>query len=171
MHHTPSPFRYDEPAGDSALSQIENPATLTSAPRERHILDFSTPVAFLPASWRGPLDTASSEIRAVPVGQAALTIPMDDRLTLGLALHTPSGLGARYDFRHLMIPWMPRRVGSNLDSLDLELNAAYKLTDRLSVGAGVVDQLAQIRFSPRPSHHVHATRRPGQQARDGDHRQ
>jgi long-subunit fatty acid transport protein len=126
----------DVAVGDSALSQIDNPATLALTPRGVQALDFSTPIAILPASWEGPLGSADSEVKAAIVGQMGYALPIDDRLTIGAALHTRSGFGTRYYFRHLMIPEMRRRVGSDMKSLDLEFNAAYKITDKLMVGAG-----------------------------------
>jgi long-subunit fatty acid transport protein len=137
----------DVAVGDSALSQMENPATLTLVPRGLHMLDFSTPVAFIPATWRGPLDDQDSTLRSVLAGQAALAVPIDDRLTIGGGFHTISGLGAIYDFRHIMIPWMQRRVGSKLECVDLELNVGYKLTDKLSVGAGGRLNVSSLEFS------------------------
>jgi long-subunit fatty acid transport protein len=137
----------DVAVGDSALSQIDNPATLTLAPRGVQQLDISIPLVFMPASWRGPLDSADSDRRYVVGAEAGYTLPIDDRLTFGAAFHIPVGTGTQYDFRHLLIPHMQRRVGSHIDWVDLEFNAGYKLTDRLSIGAGGRLDVATAEFS------------------------
>jgi len=62
-------------------------------------------------------------------------------------VHSKAGLGSRYNIRHLMIPFMDRRVGSDMKCLGLHFNAAYKLTDKLSVGAGVRAEMASAKFS------------------------
>jgi long-subunit fatty acid transport protein len=137
----------DVAVGDSALSQIDNPATLTLAPRDLEQLDFAFPMGFLVASWPGPLDSAGSEKRYELAGQMGLTMPVDDRLTLGVAFHTKSGEGTRYDFRHLLIPITRRRVLSDMDAVDLEFNVGYKLTEKLSVGAGARLDVTTAKFS------------------------
>jgi long-subunit fatty acid transport protein len=137
----------DVAVGDSALSQIDNPATLALAPRGVEQLDFAARLAFLVTSWQGPLDSADSEKRNVMGGEAAYALPIDDRLTVGAAFHARLGTGTRFDFRHLLIPYMQRRVGSDMDGGDLEFNAAYRLTKELSVGAGARLDVTTARFS------------------------
>ena len=92
-------------------------------------------------------DTADSTRRWNALANMGVAIPVDDRLTLGLALHSRAGLGTRYSIRHLMIPFMDREVGSDLKCVGLHFNAAYQLTDKLSVGAGVRAETATARFS------------------------
>lgn len=137
----------DVAVGDSALSQIDNPATLTLAPRDGCQFDLAARWALSIAHYRGPIDTADSEHRDIFIGNAALTIPVNDRLTLGAVFHSKAGLGTRFRLRHLMIPFMDRRVGSDMKIIDLQLNAGYKLTDKLSVGAGIRMEIATAEFS------------------------
>jgi long-subunit fatty acid transport protein len=74
-------------------------------------------------------------------------MPIDDRLTLGGAFHTRSGFGTSYHFRHIGIPNIQRNVGSDMKSVDLEFNAGYKLTNKLSIGAGARLDVSTARFS------------------------
>jgi long-subunit fatty acid transport protein len=137
----------DVAVGDSALSQIDNPATLTLSPRDRYELDIATQMVIAVASFQGPLDSADSDRKFIPIADMAFTAPVDDRLTLGSALHSGTGLASLFNFRHLFIPNMQRRVGSDMKCLNLELNAGYKLTDRLSVGIGGRFDMVTAEFS------------------------
>lgn len=98
----------DIAVGDSALSQIDNPASLSlhNAPR----FDFSGQICFPTARWSGPVDQSESDIKLVPIANAAVAMPINDRLVVGLALHTKAGLASRYKMQHLMIPFWDRRV-------------------------------------------------------------
>ncbi|MFH1746166.1 MAG: outer membrane protein transport protein [Planctomycetota bacterium] len=135
----------DVAVGDSALSQIDNPASLARyrAPR----FDFSGQMCFPSAHWYGPLGHSQSEINVVPLGNIAIAIPLDERLTLGLAMHSKAGLASRYHMRHLLIPFMKRRVGTDAKMIGLHCNLGYQLTDRLSVGVGVRGEVATSEFS------------------------
>jgi len=127
----------DVAVGDSALSQIENPAALTLSPRGAYRLDFTGQLLMPDIHWRGPIDSADSEINVMPHANLGLAFPVDEKLTWGLAFHSKSGLATRYHMRHLRIRWMERRVYSDMKNGALVLNAAYELTEKLSVGAGV----------------------------------
>jgi long-chain fatty acid transport protein len=137
----------DVAVGDSALSQIDNPATLSLSPRDAIQFDASGQVTRSLASWQGPVDTVDSQKKWLALANSGLALPMDDRLTFGLALHSKAGLGTRYNARHLMIPFMERRVGSDMKCLGLHFNLAYQLTDKLSVGAGGRAEMASAEFS------------------------
>lgn len=137
----------DVAVGDSALSQIDNPATLSLSPRDRFQFDTSGQLALSLATWDGPIDSADSEKKWIALANTGLALPIDDRLTLGLALHSKAGLGSRYNIRHLMIPFMERRVGSDLKCMALHFNLARQVSDRLSVGAGVRAEMASAEFS------------------------
>jgi long-chain fatty acid transport protein len=137
----------DVAVGDSALSQIDNPATLALAYRDKYQFDVAGQLGISIAPWEGPIDSANSERRLFPLCNLGLAIPVDDRLTIGLALHSKAGLGTLYNIRHLMIPFMKRRVGGDLKVIDPQFNLGYKLTEKLSVGAGVRAEMATAEFS------------------------
>ena len=135
----------DVAIGDSVLSQIDNPASLARYDTCR--FDFSGQLCFPSAHWYSPLGHSDSGIRLVPLGNAAIAMPVSDRLTLGLALHSKAGLASRYHMRHLLIPFMKRRVGTDAKMIGLHLNLGYRLTDKLYVGAGVRGEAATSKFS------------------------
>jgi long-chain fatty acid transport protein len=121
--------------GDSALSQFENPASLTLSDTCR--FDFAGQLIFPRVKWTGPIDSTYSEIDMVPLANFGLAMPVNDRLSWGLGVYSKSGLATRFYSRHLLIPFWNRRTGSDLKDLAFSLNVGYKLTDRLSLGAGV----------------------------------
>ena len=136
----------DVGVGDTALSQIENAASLSLRSREAVSVDFSGQLLFTRLHWDGPIDSATShgEFPLVNVGAA---FPVDDRWTVGVALQSKSGMGSSYTMRHLLIPFMDRRVGSDVKNASLSLNIAYQVTDKLSIGAGVRAEAATAEFS------------------------
>lgn len=136
----------DVAVGDSALSQIDNPATLSLSPRGMYTLDQASKLAILDLPWRGPLGTAHSERKLIHLHNLGLAIPVDERLTFGLALHSKAGLGTRFHQRHLMIPFMKRRVHSDMKVMAFNLSAAYQLTDKLSLGVGGRLEVATSKF-------------------------
>jgi long-subunit fatty acid transport protein len=101
----------DVAVGDSTLSQIGNPATLTLMPRSGTRVDGLTEVAFLDVLWRRPLRSADTDRPMDFLGGSGLSHPINDRLTLGAAIHSKT-------------------------ALSLPLNVAYKVNDKLSVGGG-----------------------------------
>jgi len=137
----------DVAVGDSALSQIDNPATLSLSPRDVYALDVASQLAIVVAPWRGPLDSADSQRKLIHLHNVGLAIPINDRLTTGVALHSKAGLGTRFKLRHLMIPFMKRRVGSDMKDVTLNFSAAYKLTKKLSLGVGARLEVATSEFS------------------------
>ncbi len=58
----------------------------------------------------------------------------DDRLSMGISINTPFGLATKYDRN-----WVGRyhAVESDVTTLNVNPSLAYRLTDKLSVGAGV----------------------------------
>lgn len=134
----------DVAVGDSALSQIDNPATLTL--RTTTAFDFAGQLTFPVFHWRSPIDEADSEIDMVALPNAGIAWPVTDRLTLGAALHSRAGLSNRFHMRHLLIPFYERRVGSDMECVGLYLNAGLRVTDRLSIGGGVRGEAASARF-------------------------
>lgn len=134
----------DIAVGDTSLSQIENPAALGFQGRR---FDFGAQFGFPIATWRGPLETAESHTQFIPMGNAAVTIPLDARWTMGIAVHSKAGLGTAYEMRHLLIPFADRDVGGDMKCIDAQLNFAYRVSERLVLGGGVRLDIAQAGFS------------------------
>ncbi len=137
----------DTAVGDSALSQIDNPATLSLRPRGKITIDMDSELALINSHWDSPIDSSTSTVKAAPLFNTGLAFPINDRLTLGAAMHSRGGIGTTYYMRHLLIPFMKRRVGSDLKVIDLPFAAAYKLTDKLSIGFGPRVEIATAEFS------------------------
>ena len=137
----------DVAVGDSALSQIDNPATLSLSSRHGPSLDFTGQLLIQRARWSNRLDDAHSTFRHVPLGHVGLALPQSDRWTWGLAFQSKSQIGSHYRLRHLMMPTAKRRVGADMRNLALSMNAAYKLTDKLSLGAGLRGGVATAEFN------------------------
>lgn len=137
----------DVAVGDSALSQIDNPATLALTLRGSPRFDFAGQLVFPDVSWNNSFGSYQSEVQVIPLGDAAIAFPVNERFTWGLAFHGKSGLATRYHAKHLLIPFQERRVGSDCKNLGLYLNGAYALTDKLSVGGGVRGELLTSEFS------------------------
>jgi len=135
----------DVAVGDSALSQIENPANL--AHHHEYRLDFSAQATFPKCHWSSPVDSAASEVDVVPLGNLGLAVPVDDRLTLGLGLHSKAGLSSSYHLRHWLLPFFDRRVSSDLKDMSITGNVGYRLTDKLSIGAGLRAEVATAEFN------------------------
>lgn len=126
----------DVAVGDSALSQIANPATLSLTPVGEHRLDFAGKLVFPSASWSGPLDSADSTRRLVPLLDMAYAEAIDRNWSWGIAVHTKSGLSSQYNYRPLMMPWTEHRVGADAKNLGAYFDTAYRVSDRLSLGVG-----------------------------------
>lgn len=136
----------DVAVGDTALSQVDNPATLALQPRDGLKFDLGNEIAFVRNVWHGPFEASSSRAKVFPLINSGVAIPLTDRLTLGAALNSRGGFGSKFEMRHLMIPFMERRVGSDLKVVSLPVNLAYKITDKLSVGGGFRAEVATARF-------------------------
>jgi len=133
--------------GDSTLSQIDNPASLALRPRSSRGLDFAGQFATPFVEWSGPIDSVDSEVNFIPVVNMGFADPVDDKLTWGLAVHSKSGLGTSYHARHLLIPWTDRHVHSDMKNASVSLNVGYRLTKKLSVGAGLRGEGVTAEFS------------------------
>ncbi|MGD8452197.1 MAG: outer membrane protein transport protein [Phycisphaerae bacterium] len=134
----------DVAVGDSALSMIENPATL--ALWRVHRFDFGGEILIPQLRWSSPLGEAHA-LGIHPLSDMAVAVPIDDRLTLGLAMHCKCGMGTHYEMRHLLMPWTKRDVMSDLKNGGLMLGAGHRLTDKLSIGAGASVEMATARFN------------------------
>jgi len=137
----------DVAVGDSALSQVENPATLTLSPANVKAFDFSGQLIFPQVHWTGPVDSDMSDVKLLPLVNLGFSDKLNDKFAYGIAFQSKSGLGTEFDLRHALIPFWRRREVSDLKDLSLSLNAAYKLTEKLSLGAGLRAELATAEFS------------------------
>ncbi len=126
----------DVAVGDSAVSQVDNPATLSLWPRNRTRFDLAGEVGILPGHWRGPAGSADDQRLFGYLANVGLVMPLDDIFTLGFAVHSRAGTSALYENRHLMIPFIKRRVHGDLKIVAPQVNLGIKLTDKLSVGVG-----------------------------------
>jgi long-chain fatty acid transport protein len=82
---------------------------------------------------------------------AFFVAPIDDRLTLGASLSLPFGLGTEYERNSDVAKFA---VDSNLRMLELDVSAAYKITNRLTLGASIGAQEGKAALSsvhPNPA--------------------
>ena len=131
---------------DSVLSQLNNPAGLALRPRGVNSFDFSGQLLFTNLRWKGPADDSTSH-GMFPLMNFGLAYPIDDRWTYGIAMHSKSGRESNYNRRHLLIPFMNRRVGSDIKNASLSFNLGSRVTDKLSVGVGVRAEMVAAKFS------------------------
>lgn len=133
----------DVAVGDSALSQIENPATLIGHGRE---VDLSAQLVLPRTRWDSPRDTAFSEFGAIPLVNFGVAHPINEKLSWGWAFYTKSGLAAQYHLRHKFFP--QRDLIEHVDYLNfaVPLNIAYQVNDRLSIGGGIRAEFATARL-------------------------
>lgn len=85
--------------------------------------------------------------KASPVPALAVVVPLSgafDKLTLGASVSAPFGLKTEYD-----ADWVGRynAITSDVKTIDLTVSAALALTDRFSVGLGVVYERAEVTLS------------------------
>jgi len=133
----------DVAVGDTALSQIDNPASLSL--QRKYRFDFSGQLLMPTMHWTGPIDKSTSR-GLHPLANLAIAVPLDEKLSIGFAMQSKSGLGSDYQMRHTLIPLMDRHVYSDMKNLSLSFNAAYRLTDKLSIGAGLRGEGVTARF-------------------------
>ncbi len=134
----------DVAVGDTALSQINNPASLALHTRLR--FDFSDQVLCCKLRWSTPIGSSHSHA-ICPLANAAVAVPISERLTFGLALQSKSGMGTHYHIRHLLIPFYERHIASDIKNASLSLNFGYELSETLSVGAGVRAEAVTAKFN------------------------
>ncbi|HEX8202203.1 MAG TPA: outer membrane protein transport protein [Isosphaeraceae bacterium] len=133
----------DVAVGDSPLSQVENPATISL---HGHALDSSYQLILPRTRWDSPLDSAYSEFGAIPLFNFAGTHPINDRLSLGAAFFTKSGLAGQYHARHRFFPRQELIEHVDVLNFALPLNLSYKVTERLSLGAGIRAEFSTARL-------------------------
>lgn len=133
--------------GDSALSQIDNPASLCLSPRDLYKFDFAGKLGILDIRWETPLGSDDSGVKLIPLVNAGVAVPLNDRLTLGVALNSKAGLGTRFYNRHWFMPFWNRREESDMKIISVPISLGYKLTDKLSFGLGGRFEAATSEFS------------------------
>jgi long-chain fatty acid transport protein len=92
-----------------------------------------------------PLGAASSNVQAtVPVPYGYASYQIDPRWTVGFAVDAQIGLSTHYPDG-----WFGRyfALNSDLETIDLNPNVAFKITDTISVGAGIVARYTKARLT------------------------
>jgi long-chain fatty acid transport protein len=143
-------------SGDDASVMFFNPAglSLLQAPQvsiAAHAIDIQTQFhdkgSTLPLAGLGALPAGSTRDDAgdiIPLGNAYVAWPLNDRLALGFAVNTPFGLKTEYDD-----PWIGRFQGikSELTTINANPALSYKLNDNISLGFGADYQHAHAELT------------------------
>lgn len=134
-------------AGRGAMSQdgaalAANPAAIGGLPESTVTVALLLPA--LDLEFQGTGDTpgsAENESGVVPAG-SLFGVYRADRLSLGLGVYSYLGLG--FDLGN---DWVGSRVieEAGLRSINIAPTAAYRLTDRLGVGASIAAQYADVK--------------------------
>lgn len=137
----------DVAVGDTALSQIDNPATVALWGMQEFRFDIAEELAIARTRWSNTINSAESERPMGLLSNVAMTTPLNRDWTLGFALHWKDGLASRFHIKPQMMPLLERRIGSEFVVIDPQLNIGYRLTKKLSVGAGVRVEAATVELS------------------------
>lgn len=137
----------DVAVGDSALSQVENPSTLMLSPQGQWCVEANGELLMPRLRWMGPRDAAYSSDRHIPLGGAGLVFPWGSKWRTGLAVYSKSHIASTYTMRTLAFPFINRRIETDLRDFALAADAAYQVTDKLSLGAGLRGEMLTGRFS------------------------
>ena len=132
----------DVAVGDTAFSQISNPATLSF--RLERELDLGVQCILPRIRFRNALNQDDSRLDHIEIPCFALAIPVNDRFSWGFAVHGRAGLATDFRFRYLYPPLMKHRHTSALTVPGFVLSAAWKLNERLSLGAGVRAEIMML---------------------------
>jgi long-chain fatty acid transport protein len=135
----------DVAVGDTAYSQIKNPATLGL----RYESEFNGGThLFMPdIEWEGPLDSATSQKRHIFSPHVATAMPLNDKFVFGTAFYGAAGSLVDFRFRHLSMPYAHRSVAADLKIGEVQFNLAYRVTDKLSIGGGTRVAMALPKFN------------------------
>ncbi len=133
--------------GDSVLSQVDNPATLSLSPRNTTTFDYAGELLASSQNWSAPLNSTSTYFVTRPYPSLAIAHPVNDRLTFGLAVYPKAGIYNNYHLRPLFFPFKKEHMQSSFIDGAFVLNAAYKVTDKLSLGAGLRGELLTAKFN------------------------
>jgi long-chain fatty acid transport protein len=132
------------PAG---LSLLDSPQAALAAHAINLETNFRDNGSTLPLAGLGALPAGSTRDNAgdlIPLANAYLAWPLNDRLALGFAINTPFGLKTEYDD-----PWIGRFQGirSELTTINANPALSYKLSDTVAIGAGVNYQHAHAELT------------------------
>jgi len=141
-------------AAQDATTVFANPAGMSFLPGPQVVLgvaaiDLSAKFSSNGSSIPGLATTTGSQPGGnggnaggvVPVANFYATAPLGDRFSIGFGVNTPFGLKTEYDDT-----WVGRFQGikSDLTTINYNPSVAYKVTDTISIGAGVSYQFLQI---------------------------
>lgn len=131
------------PAGMAVLTGRNNFAVAAHALRPS--FKFQNTASTLPIG--GGEGGAGGDSALVP--QAYFTSAIGERWRVGLAFNIPFGLATKYD-----TGWRGQGIAltSELKVFNFNLGAAYKVSDTVSLGAGVSYQRADLKFNNVPAH-------------------
>lgn len=112
---------------------LDNPAGLANL-RTSERFEIGIDLLVTDLDYRDRLNNTDGEVAPFPIPQIAFARKSaDGRFAYGIGVFTPAGFGARYRLKHALYG---KREYSSLGALIKILPAvAYRLTDRLSVGA------------------------------------
>jgi long-subunit fatty acid transport protein len=134
----------DVAVGDSAMSHIDNPALLLM--HECTTYDLAGKLVIPRFEWVGPAGKAYSNV-IVPALNVGASIPVNEDFSWGWAMYTKSGDATRYNNHHLQIPQIELTDRSDYENVAFPINFAYRVSDRLWLGAGGRFEIASTRFS------------------------
>ncbi len=131
----------------AAITQFEQPEISAAGHIINISYDFTDQGSTLPAATGGAAIQGDGTVDA---GHAAFVPalfyvrPLNEKLTFGFSLNAPFGLATEYDK-----DWTGRYQGvkSEVKSINLTPNIAYKINNRLSVGAGISFQYMEAELS------------------------
>ena len=140
-------------AAEDAATIFFNPAGLTRLPRSQVTAGIHLLLPSADFSDHGSTHLTGQRLSGGNGGNAGspLLIPnlyysyrMNDRLTVGLGLFSPFGLRTNYDST-----WAGRyhAIKSDLFNLNINPAVAYRVTDKLSIGAGLSAQYLKAKLS------------------------
>lgn len=138
-------------SADDASVMFFNPAglSLLTSPQATvavHAINLETKFhdrgSSLPLAGLGQLPIGKTSDNAgdlIPLGNAYLALPLNEKLVLGLAINTPFGLKTDYDD-----PWIGRFQGikSELRTINVNPALSWKLNDTVAIGVGANFQRA-----------------------------
>jgi len=131
----------------AALSLLDSPQTAIAAHAINLKTKFRDGGSTLPLAGLGALPPGATRDDAgdlIPLANAYLAWPLNDRLALGFAINTPFGLKTEYED-----PWVGRFQGirSELTTINANPALSYKLSDSVAIGAGVNYQHAHAELT------------------------
>jgi long-chain fatty acid transport protein len=143
-------------SADDASAMFFNPAALSLLPSPQvsivaHGIDLETKFhdkgSTLPPAGLGALPAGSTHDNAgdvLPLGNAYIAWPLNDKISFGFAVNTPFGLKTEYDD-----PWVGRFQGikSELTTINANPAVAFKMNDFVSLGFGADYQHAHAELT------------------------